>query len=440
MDDVFRRYLAALEKTQWLPPDDLAEYQRGLLRELVRHAQSECPFYSERLSCLFTGSGIDLSHWSDVPILTRAEATAHADTMQARRVPEILGNYSGVMTSGSGGAPLKFSVNALARLAYNAALTRFAHWHGADTSAKLAQLRIFRQGDAPRYPDGRTSKGWSGADPDAPTFELDMRTPVDDQIDWLVRHPSPYLVTLPSNAMALAYAASPEIARQLDLKIIFSVSETIIPGAREFIAKRLGAKLIGIYSSEEAGFIATECPDLPHYHVCSEMTLVELVDDAGLPVAPGQPGRVIVTTLYNYATPFIRYDIGDVAIADPSPCRCGRTLPLLSQVLGRTRHAFVFRDGKRVWPRVWNATAMQAFVPCREFQVVQVDFEKIEFRYVADHGPVDLDGLRTYARENMHPSVEIELVAVDRIARGPGGKLDPFISQVSGADIEVHPR
>lgn len=360
--------------------------------------------------------------------------------MQARRVPEILGNYSGVMTSGSGGAPLKFSVNALARLAYNAALTRFAHWHGADTSAKLAQLRIFRQGDAPRYPDGRTSKGWSGADPDAPTFELDMRTPVDDQIDWLVRHPSPYLVTLPSNAMALAYAASPEIARQLDLKIIFSVSETIIPGAREFIAKRLGAKLIGIYSSEEAGFIATECPDLPHYHVCSEMHPVQLVDDAGLPVAPGQPGRVIVTTLYNYATPSFAMTSAMSQSRTPppaaaaEPCRCCRRCSVEPAMRSFSGTGKGYGHGFGTPP------------PCRlsfhagNFRWYRSISRKSNSADVADHGPVDLHGLRAYARENMHPSVEIELVAVDRIARGPGGKLDPFISQVSGADIEVHPR
>ena len=140
-----------------------------------------------------------------------------------------------------------------------------------------------------------------------------------------------------------------------------------------------------------------------------------------------------MTGLYNYATPFIRYDIGDVAIADPEPCRCGRSLPVLSQVLGRTRHAFVFRDGKRVWPRVWNATAIHAFVPCREFQVVQVDFERIEVRYVADDrdSRIDIDGLRSYAREHLHPSVDIAAVSVEAIPRGPGGKFDPFVSALS---------
>jgi phenylacetate-CoA ligase len=432
MNEIFRRYLEALGKTERMPPEHLAGYQRDLLRQLVRHAHARIPFYAARLGCLLTEDGeIDLQRWDQVPILTRAEATAHCEEMRAHDLPAALGDITEHKTSGSNDASLVFGVNSLARLAYSAAFTRLALWHGADPSRPHAQIRIYRKGSVPEYPQGEATKGWTWAAPDTDAFGLDMRTPIDNQIEWLLRHKAPYLTTLPSNAMALAYAATPETARALDLDVIFSISETVLPGARELIADRLGAKLVGIYSCEEVGYIATECPDQAHYHICSEMTLVEIVDEAGHPVPPGQPGRVLVTGLYNYATPFIRYDIGDVAIADPEPCGCGRSLPVLSQVLGRTRHAFVFRDGKRVWPRVWNATAMQAFVPCREFQVVQVDFERIEFRYVPDGvGEADLDGLRGYARQNLHPSVEIAAVAVASIQRGPGGKLDPFISNV----------
>jgi len=433
MDELFRRYLAALGKTEWMPPEHLRDYQQGLLRQLVRHAHSQIPFYAKRLDCLLaTGGEIDLQRWAEVPILSRTEAMAHSAEMRAGELPAALGTIADHKTSGSDGAPVFFTVNSLARFAYNGALTRLARWHGADPGRPLAQIRIYRQDVVPRYPEGQTTKSWSWADPDTDVFGLDMRTPVADQIEWLLRHKAPYLMTLPSNALALAYAASPEIAKQLGFKTIFSISETILPGARQFIADKLGAKLVGIYSCEEVGYVATECPVAEHYHICSEMTFVEIVDDAGLPVAPGQPGRVLVTGLYNYATPFIRYDIGDVAIADPAPCVCGRSLPVLSQVLGRTRHAFVFRDGTRVWPRVWNAMAIRALVPCREFQVVQLDFEKIEVRYVGDDraGPVDIDGLRSYAREHLHGSVDIAAVRVESIARGPGGKFDPFISEV----------
>ncbi|MBI5262275.1 MAG: phenylacetate--CoA ligase family protein [Bradyrhizobium sp.] len=432
MNEAFRRYLTALGKTEFMPAAQLENYQRALVRQLVQHARANVRFYAERLNCLVRSDGtLDLDRWSEIPILTRADATNFSDTMRATNLPPQLGEISYHKTSGSGGAPLSFTVNSLARLAYNAAFTRLAQWHGADLSQPLAQLRIYRQGDVPKYPSGQTTKVWSWLEPDADVFGLDMRAPIEQQIEWLSRHKAPYLMTLPSNAMALAYAAA-DAGYAPRFELIFSISETILPGTRELVAEKLGAKLVGIYSCEEVGFIATECPHAPHYHVCAEMTLVEIVDESGRPVAPGEPGRVLVTGLYNYATPFIRYEIGDVAIADPAPCRCGRTLPVITQVLGRTRHAFVFRDGKRVWPRVWNEIAIRGFVPCKEFQVVQIDFERIELRYVPDGDQrIDAEGLKAYAREHLHPSAEILAVKVDRIPRGPGGKFDPFISHVS---------
>lgn len=430
MNDTFKRYLDALGKTQFMPAQHLQNYQRELLRQVVEHARRNVPFYAERLKCLVRTDGtLDFDRWREIPILTRAEATQFAEEMRAIDLPPQFGDVASRVTSGSGGTPLRFAVNALAMLAYNAAFTRLALWHGANPSRPLAQLRIYRQTAPPLYPSGNNTKGWSQLAPDTDCFGLDMRTPIDDQIEWLSRHRTPYLMTLPSNALALAYASS---GTELQFERIFSISETILPGTRELIAEKLGAKLVGMYSCEEVGCIATECPEAQHYHQCSEMTLVELVDDEGRPVPPGEPGRVLVTGLYNYATPFIRYELGDVAIADAAPCRCGRSLPVLSQVLGRTRHAFLFRDGKRVWPRAWNEIAMRGFVPCREFQVVQLDYENVEFRYVPDgEQPIDIDGLAAYAREHLHPSVEISVVKVERIARGPGGKLDPFISQLT---------
>ncbi|MBI5321028.1 hypothetical protein [Bradyrhizobium sp.] len=433
MNEVFQRYLAALGKTEFMPRAALDEYQRGLVRQLVTHARANSPFYAERLNCLVAPDGsIDLRRWNEVPILTRSEVTQSVERMSAANLDQSrLGPVSEHKTSGSGGEAIMFGVNALAKLAYNAALTRLARWHGADPAKPLAQLRIYRMDPVPHYPEGQVSRGWSQAAPDAAVYGLDMRATVDQQIEWLSRHKTPYLMTLPSNAMALGYAMA-DAAAPFTFEKIFSISETILPGARELVAEKLGGKLIGIYSTEETGYVATECPLTPHYHVCSEMTLVEIVGENGGPVSAGEAGRVLVTSLYNYATPFIRYDIGDVAIADERPCSCGRTLPVLSQVLGRTRNAFVFRDGKRAWPRVWNATAMRSFVPCKEFQVVQVDYERIEFRYVPDgERSIDAEGLRAYAKQQLHPSVETVPVRVDSLSRGPGGKLDPFVSNLS---------
>jgi phenylacetate-CoA ligase len=434
MDEVFDRYLKVLGQTERAPYPQLLRYQQGLLDRLVRHAHANVPFYHDRLKCLITADGnVDLARWNDVPILTRADATAHASEMRPPQLPESYGPIQEFQTSGTSGVPLKFTVDAPARTAYNAALTRLARWHGADTSRPLAQIRIFRAGTVPQYPEGSSYNGWSRADPTPGVYNLDMRTPVEQQLEWLLRKKCPYLTTLPSNAMALAYAATPAEARELGIEIVFSISETVVMRARELVAERLGARLVGIYSCEEVGVIATECPTAPHYHTVPENVLVEVVAENGASMAAGQPGRVLVTGLCNYATPFIRYDIGDAAIPALGPCSCGRSLPVLSQVLGRTRNAFVLKDGKRIWLRIWDEHALQACLPCRELQMVQLDYERFELRYVPDGTgrTADRVGLDACVRSRIHPSAEVILVPMDKIPRGPGGKFDPFVSLVA---------
>jgi phenylacetate-CoA ligase len=160
--------------------------------------------------------------------------------------------------------------------------------------------------------------------------------------------------------------------------------------------------------------------------------LVEIVDDEGRDVAYGESGRVVVTGLSNYAMPFIRYQLGDVAAAGPRSCPCGRTLPLIARIEGRTRNAFVFRDGSRVWPRAAMVQPMRAFIPFSRFQLVQLDYERIELRYVADGSPrePDLAALNAYARATIHPSVKVIPTEVEALPLGAHGKFEEFISHL----------
>jgi phenylacetate-CoA ligase len=432
-DQVFNRYLTALAQTEWASPGQLARYQERLITALARHAHDNVPFYRDRLACLFASDGtLDLSSWEQVPIVTRAEAALHTATMRAPQLANIHGGVTEVQTSGSTGIPLPIASNRLMSIAANAALTRMAHWWGVDPSRPLARIRVYRK-DGPQYPEGLDWKGWSYANPEATAHDLDLTTPVEQQLEWLLRKKAPYLMTTPSNATALAYAATP-VHRALGIEVVFSIAETVLPRMREIVAERLGSRIAAIYSCEEVGFIATQCPVSAGYHVVAENTLVEIVGDDGSAVAPGEVGQVVLTGFYNYAMPFIRYAIGDVAVAAEGPCPCGRGLPVIAQVLGRTRCAFVFKDGTRVWPRNWDARAMRAFVPYREFQLVQLDNQRIEFRYVPDgtNRAADPAGLDGYVRTRIHPSAEVVLVVMEKIPRGPGGKLDPFVSMVCG--------
>ena len=89
-----------------------------------------------------------------------------------------------------------------------------------------------------------------------------------------------------------------------------------------------------MYTCQEAGYLALQCPDYPHFHVQSENVLLEVVDDVGQPCGPGEVGRVLITSLNNFATPLIRYELGDYAEVG-APCPCGRGLPVLKRIMGR---------------------------------------------------------------------------------------------------------
>ena len=234
--------------------------------------------------------------------------------------------------------------------------------------------------------------------------------------------------------MALAYAVTPEQGRRLGIEFILTISETVIDGARELIAERFGARLAGLYSCQEIGVIALECPAAPHYHVMAENALVEIVDHNGRDVAPGSFGHIIVTGAYNYAMPFIRYAIGDVATAGKDACPCGRTLPVIAQVEGRTRMAFIFRDGRaRLAAGMGRSSACEPSCPAASVRSCRSTMSGSSSAMcpMAPAQARTIVGLTALARQIMHPSVDIVPVAMDALPRGPGGKFEQVISLVS---------
>ena len=436
MDVVFERFLKSLERTERLPPRELARYRQELLVRLVRHAYDKLPFYRSRLKPLITSQGgIDLMQWNNVPLLTRDDVIARGHEMRVADLPAEYGEISEAQTSGSTGVPLKFATNHMVFISANALFTRTVRRFNIDPTRPLAFIGRFRDQPVPPYPEGAITKGWSYADPAALFYKLElMTTRSDQQVEWLARKKAPYLATMPSGALGIAHAVTPEQGRALRIEAVILIGETVPEGTRELIAERLGAPIVPIYACHEIGHIASEC-EAGRYHVGAENALVEIVDSQGRDVEFGRRGRVVVTGLYNYVMPFIRYDIGDIAVAGPESCPCGRTLPIIEQIEGRRRNMFVFRDGTRFWPRSAMIRPMRAFVPFRRYQLVQLDHETIEFRYIADGSgrEPNIAALNAYARQTIHPSITFHLIEVDHFTAGPSGKVQEFVSNLPAA-------
>jgi phenylacetate-CoA ligase len=157
-----------------------------------------------------------------------------------------------------------------------------------------------------------------------------------------------------------------------------------------------------------------------------------VLDDQGAPCPPGTIGRVVVTSLHNFATPFIRYQLGDYAEPGEA-CDCGRGLPVLRHVAGRARNMAVLPDGSRFWPRI-RAGEWAEVAAVKEFRLVQTAPDAMRLEVVTQQplAPEHVNALAAgVARRLGHPFV-ISVVRVDRIARGAAGKLDDFTCAIDG--------
>src|SRR5262249_24047775 len=152
-----------------------------------------------------------------------------------------------------------------------------------------------------------------------------------------------YLVTYPHLIKEIALA-SERTGTNLKFSLVRSLGMALDQETRDICRTVFGCEIADSYGATEAGFLAAECPEGGEYHFGAEVNHLEVLRDDGSAAAPGQVGRVIVTSLYNYAMPLIRYEVGDLAEVGSPSSRCGRGLPLLRRVVGRYRNVFRFRD------------------------------------------------------------------------------------------------
>jgi phenylacetate-CoA ligase len=404
--------LFQFDQSQWWSARDIEAAQREQLRTLLSHAAQTVPFYRDRLKGRF----------EETPLLTRTDVQDGWKALRSRSAPKAHGKLYVTQTSGSTGQPVKVVGTELGRLFWRALTVREHLWHERDFSAKVCAIRV-----APKAPgpDGVTRDGWGPAT-DAlmktgPIAILSLSTDVGVQARWLERHDPDYLLSYPSNLLALARLG----VKLTKLREVRTIGETVTPALRE----AWKVPITDVFSSQEVGYIALQCPSGSGlYHVQSESLVVEVLDEAGKACAPGEVGRVVVTTLHNFAMPLIRYDTRDYAEAG-EPCPCGRGLPTLRRVLGRKRNMLVLPNGEKRWP-LTGFMKYREVAPVRQYQLVQLDLETIEARLVSDRRLTEAEeaALAGIMREWLGHPFQIRFVHLEAFPPHPGGKFEDFIS------------
>jgi phenylacetate-CoA ligase len=425
-----------LTESQWLPEGAIRRLQFGQLSALLAHSVATVPFYADRFrqAGLVATRRIDDDTWSRVPTLTRREVQAAGPAIVTSALPIDHGRMGELRTSGSTGMPVAVKVSTLAQAWFKAIVLREQLWHARNFGLTFAVIRKYKPGVA-LAPDGERRARWGSRSAipleTGPLMRLNISAPASEQARWLHACDPDYLLTYPSNLTALVPAMREAGLRLTRLREVVTMAELLPPETRTLVREAWGVPIRDTYSAKEVGYMALQCPEHEHLHIQSEVVLVEVLDEAGRPCAPGQIGRVVVTPLHNFAMPLIRYEIGDYAEVG-LPCPCGRGLPVLTRIMGRVRNILVGASGERYWPS-FGTSRFRDLAPVRRHQFVQKRRDMLEGRFVVER-PLTADeeaNLRAHILSRLPEPLEITFAYVDDIPTSTAGKLENFISEVA---------
>ena len=428
--DALQALVQQLEESQWATADAVRQSQLRHVARLADFCAQHSPFFSRRL----TQAGLvpaDLAapeHFRRLPIVSRRDVQRAGPDFYCSAVPATHGAVSKTVTSGSTGEPVVARRTGVSALFASAMVMRELIWQRRDLSGRLCLVRA-RAPEYVRHADwGPPANAWTTT---GPSLSLPVTADVPQLATWIREFDPTVLVIYPSTLRALMAHCSAHDLSFPALRQVLTTGETLPIDLRQSVEESLGVTLADCYSSEEFGCIAAQCPDGNGYHVMAEALLVEVLDGRGQPCEPGEIGRITVTDLHNYATPFIRYQIGDFAEVAP-PCPCGRGLPTLARIVGRERNLIAFRDGRRHWP-ITGLLRVRDVVPVAQYQLVQESYEQIEMRLVSDRAltPEEEQRLKVIFRDTVGYPFDIRVrYFTDRIPTGPSGKFEEFVSLV----------
>ena len=331
-----------MEEVQWWSADRLAALQLQRLRDLLQDVAVNVPYYRD----LFAQTGLDpasiqgISDLQRLPFLTKSVIRANTDALKHADAQGL----SRFNTGGSSGEPLIFFIGTK-RVSHDvAAKWRATRWWDVD----IGDPEIVVWGSPIELGKQDRIKHWRDKllrTQLLPAFE--MSEPKLDQFIATIRAVKPsMLFGYPSALTHIAKHAQKRdvVMNDLGIKVAFVTSERLYDDQRATISQVFGCKVANGYGGRDAGFIAHECP-AGGMHLTADDIVVEIVNEDGQVQSAGVAGEIVVTHLSTNDFPFIRYRTGDIGVLGSTPCSCGRGLPLLQDIQGRSTDFVVAADG-----------------------------------------------------------------------------------------------
>lgn len=376
-------YYHELKKSQWLSPAQMRELQERKLRRLVHHAYHHVGYYREAMDqrSLKPADIATLEDLRKLPLLDKAQVREAlyfdllSDNHDKRRILKVT-------TSGSTGEPFVCYADQHQLEIRWAATLRSLEWTGWRFGDRQARLWHQTIGMSWHQVARERIDAWLSRRIFIPAFEM-SETDVERAVRRLRRH-QPVLI----DGYAECFNFVADYARRhpalgLSPRGIVSSAQVLPDESRLSIEQAFRTRVFDKYGSREFSGLAYECEAHQGHHVVGESYVVEVLKD-GRPAAPGEMGEVVVTDLNNLCQPFIRYRIGDLAVAVGADerCPCGRGLPRLGRIEGRVQSMIVGADGHVVPGSLFPHLFKDYDFVIRQFQVLQEEPGAVRLKVV----------------------------------------------------------
>lgn len=417
------RLLVEARRNQWLKPAELEELQARRLRAMIKHAYDNTEFYHRK----FKDAGIrpeDIRTGDDlkkVPFTTKSEVREHSTgSMLARGVD--LRKCIVTETSGSTGIPTKVVYDSNAN-DFSKAINLRSHFENGLTP--WSRWAIF--GDPHHFQKptwfqkfGLLSPTWISA------FD-----PVEKQIEFLQKFKPDVLSGYTSSLYLLSSAIEEKGVEGITPKVVISTSELLDPSTREYINSVFDVEMVDHFGCVELNRTAWECSEHAGYHIDVDAVIMEFISD-GEVAAPGERGEIVYTGLYNYAMPLIRYKIEDVGVPSDEICPCGRGLPLMKLIEGRSDSFMQTPDGRIFSPIIWTLI-MRQIPGVGHFKAIQERKDLIRILVVRDQAFTEATTGQIVhdVQEVMGEGMRVDVDLVEEIPRDKSGKVRCAVSKLN---------
>ena len=417
------RNLAAAIREGRSSPAELEIARNAKLAKLLRHAYDTVPFHRRRFRELGLGPE-DIRTAADLPrlpVMTKEDLrdNAPAETMAATAVRS---ECIEVITSGSTGRPLRlyYTREDFSRLNMNWLRPLLAHgvrpWHG--------KLEISGPHNLPGRGKWYQRLGfWRRRG-------VSIFCSPEEWVEAWRRYRPEILYGYSGSLKLLARFALEHGIRDIRPRFVFGVSDQVDEECRELAAAAFRRPLVDLYGAAEGGCIAWECPAGDGYHINADTVIVEFLR-GGRPVAAGEKGTIVITNLHSFAMPVIRYELGDIGTAADSGPRCGRSLPLMRGIEGRSDAQILLPSGAALSPMFFFGI-MKPVKGVRDWKVVQDDPGRVTVYAVpaGDYQPDCPARIRERLAENVGERLVAEVEIVRALPPDPSGKARAVVSRL----------